>query len=79
MKGATVVARGSKSGTLYTTAGCMNIAAVAESASNSSLQHNRLEPMSAKGMKRLTAKGVLEGLKSIDVGHCENYVMSKQK
>ena len=32
MKGAMVVARGSKSGTLYTTAGCMNIAAVAESA-----------------------------------------------
>ena len=37
MKGATVVARGSKSGTLYTTAGCMNIADVVESASNSSL------------------------------------------
>ena len=33
-KGAMVVARGSKSGTLYTTAGCMNITAVAESASN---------------------------------------------
>ena len=60
MKGATVVARGSKSGTLYTTAGCMNIAVVALSASNSSLQHNILEPMSAKGMKRLVAKGVLE-------------------
>ena len=79
MKGAKVVARGSKSGTLYTTAGCMNIAAVAESASNSSLRHNRLEPMSAKGMKRLAAKGVLEGLKSVDVGHCQNVVMSKQK
>ena len=79
MKGATVVARGSKSGTLYTIAGCMNIAAVAESASNSSLRHNRLEHMSAKGMKRLAAKDVLEGLKSVDVGHCENYVRSKQK
>ena len=31
MKGAMVVARGTKSGTLYTTAGFMNIAAVAES------------------------------------------------
>ena len=30
-------------------------------------------------MKTLAAKGVLEGLKSVDVGHCENYVMSKQK
>ena len=68
MKGATVVARGSKYGTLYTTAGCMNIAAVAESASNSSLRHNRLEPMSAKGMKRLATKEDLKGLKSVDVG-----------
>ena len=37
MKGAVVVARDTKSGTLYTTVGCMNIAAIAESASNSSL------------------------------------------
>ena len=37
LEGAMVVARGTKSETLYTTAGCMNIAVVAESASNSSL------------------------------------------
>ena len=55
MKGATVVARSSNFGTLYTTAGCINIAAVAESASNSSLWHNRLEHMSVKGMKTLAA------------------------
>lgn len=30
-------------------------------------------------MKTVAAKGVLEGLKSVDVGRCENYVMSKQK
>ena len=30
-------------------------------------------------MKRLAAKGVSEGLKSVDVGRCENYGMSKQK
>ena len=30
-------------------------------------------------MKTLAAKGVFEGLKSVDVGRCENYVMSKQK
>ena len=77
MKGATVVARGSKSGTLYTTAGCMNIATVAESVSNSSLWHNRLGHMSMKGMKTLAAKEVLKGLKSVDVGPCENCVMSK--
>ena len=79
MKGAMVVARGTKSGTLYTTIGCMNIAAVAESASNLSLWHNRLGHMSVKGMKMLAAKGVLEGLKYVDVGPCENCVMSKHK
>ena len=79
MKGTTVIARGSKSGTLYTTAGCMNIVAVAESALNLSLWHNRLGHMSVKEMKTLAAKGFLKGLKSVDVGRCENYVMSKQK
>ena len=79
MKGAMVVAHGIKSRTLYTTAGCMNMVVGAESASNSSLWHNRLGHMSVKGMKMMAAKGVLEGLKSIDVGRCENCVMSKQK
>ena len=43
-----VVARGTKYGTLYTVAGCMNMAAVAESASNSSLWHNRLGHIASK-------------------------------
>ena len=79
VKGTMVVARGTKSGTLYTTAGCMNMAAVAESASNSNLWHNRLGYMSVKGIKMLATEGVLEGLKSIDMSPCENCVMSKQK
>ena len=74
-----VVARGTKSGTLYTTAGCMNRAVVAESASNSSIWHNRLGHMSVKGMKMSAAEEVLEGLKSVDMSPCENCVMSKQK
>ena len=37
VKGAIVVARGTKFGTLYATARCINMTAVAESASNSSL------------------------------------------
>ena len=41
VNGALVVARGTKSGTLYTTAGCINIVVVIESASNSSLWNNR--------------------------------------
>ena len=56
-----VVAHDTKSGILYTTAGCMNMAVVDESASNSRLWHNRLRHMSVKGMKILVAKGVLEG------------------
>ena len=74
-----MVARGRNSGTLYTTVGCMNMVVVDESVSNSSLWHNRLGHMSVKGMKMLTTKGVLEGLKSANVGRCENCVMSKQK
>ena len=35
--------------------------------------------MSVKRMKMLTVKGVLEGLKSFDMGLCKNYVMGKQK
>ena len=42
VKGAMVVARGTKSGTLYTTAGCINMAVVAEGAFGSCLWHNRL-------------------------------------
>ena len=79
MKGAMVVARGTKSGTLYTTAGCINMVVVAEGASGSCLWHNRLGHMSTKGMKMLVAKGALEGLKSVDMGLCESCVMGKQK
>ena len=79
MKGAMVVARDTKFGTLYTTGGCMNIVVVAESASNSSLWHNRFGHMSMKEMKMLAAKEVLESLQYVDVGRCENYVISKQK
>ena len=77
MKGARVVAHGTKSGTLYTTAGCINMAVVAEGASGSCLWHNRLGHMNVKGMKMLAAKGALEGLKSVDIGHCESCVMGK--
>ena len=59
MKGAMVVACVTKFGTLYTTAWCINMAAVAEGASGSCLWHNILGHMSAKGMKMLVAKGEL--------------------
>ena len=72
VKDAMVVARGTKSGTLYTTAGCINMAPVAEGASSSCLWHHRRGHMSTKGMKMLVAKGALEGLKSVDMGLCES-------
>ena len=53
VKGAMVVARGTKSGTLHTTAGCIKMVVVAEGASGSCLWHNRLRHMSTKGMKML--------------------------
>ena len=77
MKGDIIVARGTKSGTLYTTAGCINMAAVAEGASGSCLWHNRLGHVSAKEMKMMVSKGALEGLKSVDMGLCEHCVMGK--
>ena len=77
MKGAMVVSRGTKSGTLYTTAGCINMTVVAEGAFGSCLWHNRLGHMSTKGMKMLVAKGALEGVKSVDMGLCESRVMGK--
>ena len=79
VKGAMVVARGTEFGTLYTTAECINMAAVSEGASGSCLWHNRLGHMSAKGKKMLVAKGALEGLMSFDMGLCESSVMGKQK
>ena len=75
VKSAMVIARDTKSRTLYTTTGCINMTTIAERASNSSLWHNRLEHMSVKGMKMLTTKGVLEGLKSVDMGLCESCVV----
>ena len=79
MKGAMVVARSTKYGTLYTTTECINMDAVAESAFGSCLWHNRLGHMSDKRMNMLVVKGALEGLKSYDMGLCESCVMGKQK
>ena len=35
--------------------------------------------MCVKGRKMLATKDVLEGLKSIDMGHCESYIIGKKK
>ena len=68
VNGAMVVAHGTKSGTLYTTARYMNMVAIAESSSNPSLWHNILGHLSVKGMKMILGHLSVEGMKMI-LGH----------
>ncbi|KAL5823817.1 hypothetical protein ACOSQ4_021717 [Xanthoceras sorbifolium] len=78
-KGALVVARGKKCGTLYVTSNLENIVAVADSDGKSNLWHQRLGHMSEKGMKTLLSKGKLPDLKAVNVGLCEDCIFGKQK
>ena len=78
-KGALVVARGKKTGTLYVTSNLENIIAVADADGKSNLWHQRLGHMSEKGMKTLLSKGKLPDLKNVDVGLCEDCIFGKQK
>ena len=45
----------------------------------STLWHNRLGHMSAKGMKVIHSKNVLQGLKCVNMDFCESCVYGKQK
>lgn len=47
--------------------------------SESTLWHNRLGHMSARGMKVLHSNNVLPGLKCVNMDFCESYVYEKQK
>ena len=78
-KGALVIARGKKTGTLYVTSNLENIVAVADADGKSNLWHQRLGHMSEKGMKTLLLKGKLPDLKNVDVGLCEDCIFGKQK
>ena len=78
-KGALVIARGKKTGTLYVTSNLENIIAVADADGKSNLWHQRLGHMSEKGMKTLLSKGKLPDLKNVDVGLCEDCIFGKQK
>ncbi|PKI70859.1 hypothetical protein CRG98_008750 [Punica granatum] len=64
-KGAMVVARGKKEGTLYMTVNSHDSIALASANSDADLWHYRLGHMSEKGMKQLCSKGKLPGLKTI--------------
>ncbi|RVW64114.1 Retrovirus-related Pol polyprotein from transposon TNT 1-94 [Vitis vinifera] len=63
-KGARVLARGKKTGTLYMTSCPRDTIAVADASTNTSLWHRRLGHMSEKGMKMLLSKGKLPELKT---------------
>ena len=78
-KGARVLAREKKTGTLYMTSSPRDIIAVADVSTNTSLWNRRLGHMSEKGMKMLLSKGKLLELKSIDFDMCESCILGKQK
>ncbi|RVX07261.1 Retrovirus-related Pol polyprotein from transposon TNT 1-94 [Vitis vinifera] len=78
-KGARVLARGKKTGTLYMTSCPKDIIAVADASTDTSLWHCRLGHMSEKGMNMLLSKGKLSELKSIDFDMCESCILGKQK
>ncbi|RVW71155.1 Retrovirus-related Pol polyprotein from transposon TNT 1-94 [Vitis vinifera] len=78
-KGARVLARGKKTGTLYMTSCPRDTIAVADASTDTSLWHRRLGHISEKGMKMLLSKGKLPELKSIDFDMCESCILGKQK
>ena len=78
-KGARVLARGKKTGTLYMTSSPRDTIAVVKASTNTSLWHHRLGHMSEKRMKMLLSRGKLPELKSNDFDMCESYILGKQK
>ena len=78
-KGARVLARGNKTGTLYMTSSPRDTIIVVEASTDTNLWHRKLGHMSEKGMKMLLSKGKLPELKSDDFDICESYILGKQK
>ena len=78
-KGARVLARGKKTGTLYMTSSPRDTIIITDASTDTSLWHRRLGHMSEKGMKMLLSKRKLPELKSIDFDMCESCILGKQK
>lgn len=78
-KGAMVIARGKKSGTLYQTAGLSCSISVATGNDDSNMWHQRLGHMSEKGLRVMHSKGKLAGLRSVNIDMCEDCILGKQK
>ncbi|XP_020263239.1 uncharacterized protein LOC109839218 [Asparagus officinalis] len=74
-----VVARGTKTGSLYMTIDARGSIAVAEGSEDPNLWHQRLGHMSSKGLKVMQSNGKLPGLRSADIDLCESCILGKQK
>ena len=79
-KGALVIEKGEKVGTLYLCNGTSNfVNALTSKGADATLWHHRLEHMSENGMKILHSRNLLLGLKNVDLDFCENCIYGKQK
>ncbi|GMY07505.1 GAG-pre-integrase domain-containing protein [Fagus crenata] len=78
-KGAMVVARGKKTGTLYMTTSPRDTIAVAKAGTDTNLWHCSHGYISKKGMKVLLSKGKLPELKSVEFDTCESCILGTQK
>ena len=77
-KGALVIAKGEKVGTLYLCNGISNsVNALTSKGANAALWHHRLGHMSEKGMKILHSRNLLPSLKNVDLDFCENCIYGK--
>lgn len=74
-----VVAHRNKECTLYLTGKINSFIAVVKIGINSDIWHYRLEHISEKVIKVLHAKDKLPGLKSLDLGFDEDFVLRKHK
>ena len=79
-KGAMVIEKGQKVGTLYLCNGISNsVNALASTGKDTTLWHHRIGHMSEKGMQILHSRNLLSGLKHVDLKFSENCVYGKQK
>eukprot|EP00253_Pinus_taeda_P023019 PITA_23019 len=77
-KGALVIAKGEKFGTLYLCNGISNyVNALTSKGADATLWHHRLGHMSEKGMKILHSRNSLPGLKNVDLDFRENCIYGK--
>lgn len=77
-KGAMVLARGVRVGTLYRTSDGTTLT-VSSSGEDTNLWHRILGHMSEKNMKILCSGGYLPKVKSVDMSFCEDCVLGKKK